>query len=66
MKGQPGRCPFQIEGEMDAKTRDLVLLAVASGILAGFAWFEDHTVFGWVFFSLGLCAIFGAAERHWR
>jgi hypothetical protein len=51
---------------MDAKTRNLALLAAVSLFCAGFAWIMDHAVFGLVFFALGIVAIFGAAERHWR
>jgi hypothetical protein len=50
---------------MDAKTRDLVLLGAVSLFLAGFAWVEDHAVFGSVFFALGVVAIGGAAHRYW-
>jgi len=51
---------------MDAKTRDLALLAALSLFCAGIAWIMDHAVFGLAFFALGVIGIFGAAERHWR
>jgi hypothetical protein len=50
---------------MDAKTRNLALLASLSLFLAGVAWVEDHAVFGSVFFALGVVAIGGAAHRYW-
>jgi hypothetical protein len=46
---------------MDAKTRELALLAVLSLFCAGFAWILDHLVLGSVFFALGLAAVLGAA-----
>ena len=51
---------------MDAKTRDLALLAALSLFCAGIAWIMDRAVFGSVFFAFGAVGIFGAAERHWR
>ena len=51
---------------MDAKTRDLALLAGLSLFCAGVAWISDHFVLGWVFFALGAVAALGVAERHWR
>jgi hypothetical protein len=49
---------------MDAKTRDLALLAALSLFCAGIAWIMDHAVFGSAFFALGVVGIFGAADRH--
>ena len=54
------------ERDMDAKTRDLALLAFLSVFCAGFAWAWDRGVFASIFLALGLVAIFSAAERHWR
>jgi hypothetical protein len=51
---------------MDAKIRALGLLAALSMFCAGFAWSWGHGVFALIFFVLGLVALFGAAERHWR
>jgi hypothetical protein len=51
---------------MDAKTRDLALLAVLSLFCAGFAWSSGHFVLGSVFFALGVVAALGMAERYWR
>ena len=44
---------------MDAKTRDLALLAAMSLFCAGAAWILDHLVLGSVFFALGLVAALG-------
>ena len=52
--------------ELDAKTRDLALLAALSLFCAGVAWISGHFVLGWVFFALGAVAALGIAERHWR
>ena len=41
---------------MDAKTRDLALLAVLSLFCGGVAMISDHSVLGWVFFTLGAVA----------
>jgi hypothetical protein len=51
---------------MDAKTRDLFLLAALALICAFFAWSGGHIVWGSVFFALGLVALLVAAQRHWR
>jgi hypothetical protein len=51
---------------MDAKTRDLALLAAASFFCAGAAWIADHVVFGSVFFVLGVVAILDIAWEQWR
>jgi hypothetical protein len=51
---------------MDAKSRDLALLAALSLFCAIFAWAEDRDVFGSVFFALGVVAILGAAYRQRR
>jgi hypothetical protein len=51
---------------MDAKTRNLALLAAVSFFCTGAALIVDHVVFGMVFFVLGAVAMFGAAQRHWR
>jgi hypothetical protein len=51
---------------MDAKTRDLVLLAALSLFCAIVAWGVDRAVFGLVFFALSAVAIFGAAPRDRR
>ena len=51
---------------MDAKTRDLALLAALSLFCAGVAWISGHFVLGWVFFALGAVAALGIVERHWR
>ena len=51
---------------MDAKTRDLALLAALSLFCAGFAWGWDYIILGLVFFALGAAAAFGVAENHWR
>ena len=47
---------------MDAKTRDLALLAALSLFCAGFAWSWGYVILGSVFFALG---VLGIAERHW-
>ena len=46
---------------MDAKTRDLALLAAD-----GFAWRWGYVILGSVFFALGVVGVFGIAERYWR
>jgi hypothetical protein len=51
---------------MDAKIRVLGLLAALSLSCAGVAWAWDHGFFATLFLVLGLVALFGAAERHWR
>jgi hypothetical protein len=50
---------------MDAKTRDLALLAALSLFCAGFAWILDHFVLGSVFFAFGAVAVLGIVERRW-
>jgi hypothetical protein len=51
---------------MDAKTRDLGLLAALSLFLASFARAGERDLFGSVFFVLGAAAILGAAYRQLR
>ena len=51
---------------MDAKTRNLALLAALSLFCAGVAWILDHLVLGSVFFALGVVGVFGIAKRYWR
>jgi hypothetical protein len=51
---------------MDAKTRDLALLAPLSLFCTGFAWSWGYVILGSVFFALGGVAALGIAERHWR
>jgi hypothetical protein len=51
---------------MDAKTRDLALLALVSLFCAIFAWAGDRDVFGSVFFALGVVAMVGAAYGRRR
>ena len=50
---------------MDAKTRNLALLAALSLFCAIFAWAGDRDVVGSVFFAFGAVALLGIAERHW-
>jgi hypothetical protein len=50
---------------MDAKTRNLALLAALSLFGAGFAWTWGYIVLGSVFFALGVVAILGLATDHW-
>jgi hypothetical protein len=57
--------PLLIE-EMDAKTRNLALLASLSLFCAIFAWAGDRDVVGSAFFALGLVAIVGAAYGQQR
>jgi hypothetical protein len=56
-EGQPGRCPFLVgnkrEAAMDAKTRNLALLASLSLFCAGVALISDHLILGSVFFAPG-------------
>ena len=42
---------FKSGAEVDAKTRDLALLAAGGLFLAGFAWSGGHLVLGSVFFA---------------
>jgi len=51
---------------MNAKTRDLALLASLSLFCAGVAWISDHFVLDSVFFAFGAVAAYAIAERHWR
>jgi hypothetical protein len=51
---------------MDAKARDLTLLASLSLFCAIFAWAGDRDVVGSAFFALGLVAIVGAAYGQRR
>jgi hypothetical protein len=51
---------------MDAKTRNLALLAVLSLFCAGVAWISGNFVLGWVFFAFGVVAALGIAEKYWR
>jgi len=51
---------------MDAKTRNLTLLAGLSLFCAGVAWISDHFVLGSVFCAFGAVAAYAIAERHWR
>jgi hypothetical protein len=51
---------------MDAKIRDVVLLAALSLFCASFAWAGDRDVFGSAFFALGVVAVLGIAQRHRR
>ena len=48
---------------MDAKTRNLALLAALSLFCAIFAWAGDRDIFGSVFFALGVAA---ALEIAWE
>jgi len=51
---------------MDAKTRDLVLLAAVSLFCTGVAWIFDYVVLGSVFYGLGITAVLGAAWEQRR
>ena len=51
---------------MDAKTRDLALLAALSLFSAGFAWILGYVILGSVFFALGVVGILGAAYGQRR
>jgi hypothetical protein len=53
---------------MDAKTRDLALLAALSLVGTIFAWAGDRDIVGSAFFALGLVAIVGAAygQQRWH
>jgi hypothetical protein len=51
---------------MDAKTRDLALLAGLSLFSTGVAWIWGYVILGSVFFALGGVAALGLAENHWR
>jgi hypothetical protein len=51
---------------MDAKTRDLTLLASLSLFCAIFAWAGDRDVVGSAFFALGLVAMVGAGYARRR
>ena len=49
------------ERDMDAKTRDLALLAALSFICTGVAWIWGYIILGSVFFVLGGVAALGIA-----
>ena len=51
---------------MDAKTRNLALLAALSFFCTGVAWIWGYVILGSVFFTLVGVAALGIAERHWR
>jgi hypothetical protein len=51
---------------MDAKTRDLALLAFLSLFCAISAWAGDRDIFGSVFFVLGTVAMLSAAYGQRR
>jgi hypothetical protein len=51
---------------MDAKARDLALLAALSLFCTGVAWIWGYVILGSVFFALGGVAALGLAENHWR
>jgi hypothetical protein len=53
---------------MDAKARDLTLLAALSLLCAMATWAGDRDILGSAFFALGLVAIWGAAlpRRRWH
>jgi hypothetical protein len=51
---------------MDAKSRDLALLAALSFICTGVAWIWGYVILGSVLFALGGVAAIGLAENHWR
>jgi hypothetical protein len=48
--------PLLIGAEMDAKTRNLALLAGLSLFCTGVAWLSDYFVSGSIFFALGVVA----------
>jgi hypothetical protein len=50
---------------MDAKTRDLALLAALSLFCAGVAWILGHLVLGSVFFALGVTAAVSIVWEDW-
>jgi len=50
---------------MDAKTRNLALLAGLSLFCAGVAGISGNFVLSWVFIALGVVAALGIVERHW-
>jgi hypothetical protein len=51
---------------MDAKTRDVALLAALSLFCAGFAWSWGYVILGSVFFVLAVVAALGIAQKYWR
>jgi hypothetical protein len=51
---------------MDAKTRNLFLLAGLSLFCAGVAWISDYFVLGSVFFAFGGVAALAIARDHWH
>ena len=58
--------PFKSRAEMDAKTRELVLLAALALFCASVAWSEDHAIFAVVFAALSAVAAFNAAAPRPR
>src|SRR5262245_37940546 len=65
-RGSLVAAPFQPEAGMDAKTRNLALLAALSLFCAGSAWSLGHLILGSVFFVLGVVAALGIAQKYWR
>jgi hypothetical protein len=51
---------------MDAKTRDLALLAAVSLFCTGAAWTADYLVLGLLFLALGMVAAFGIGWEQSR
>jgi len=51
---------------MDAKARDLTLLAALSLFCAMVTWAGDRDILGSAFFAFGIAAIWGAALPHRR
>jgi hypothetical protein len=51
---------------MDAKTRNLFLLAALSLFCTGFAWSWGYVILGSAFFALGGVAALGIAQEYWR
>src|SRR5262245_46633841 len=58
--------PLQIESKMDAKARDLTLLAALSLFCAMVTWAGDRDILGSAFFAFGIAAIWGAGLPHRR
>jgi hypothetical protein len=50
---------------MDAKTRDLALLAALSLFCTGVAWIWGYVILGSVLFALGGVEALGLAENYW-
>jgi hypothetical protein len=63
-RGSLVAAPFQPEAGMDAKTRNLALLAALSLFCAGVAWILDYFILGSVFFALGVAALGIAWEQY--